>query len=177
MGLNSTKNDEHFVELVHNQLRRLVSGMVASSVHQMQCGKLIQESYLRFATDMGLSASSRNLYFMAAAEVFRSLATAKAANPGIAQIAADETLTRLIRGRLSTLGVTSDQASFNWALDRISERNERAADVVKLRCFAGLNREEVAQLLNISVKAADACWKHAQWFMQQEVEAVGTQEG
>ena len=47
------------------------------------------------------------------------------------------------------------------ALDRLATAEPRAAEVVKLRYFAGLTVAEAAAALGISVRTADADWSYA----------------
>ena len=52
------------------------------------------------------------------------------------------------------------------ALDGLATANPRAAELVKLRYFAGLTGREAARILNISPRKADQVWAYARaWLL------------
>ena len=57
------------------------------------------------------------------------------------------------------------------ALTRLQARDERKARIVMLRYFAGLEREEVAQLLETSVRTVDREWKLAVAMLRRDMDA------
>ena len=63
--------------------------------------------------------------------------------------------------------------SSNWdlldlddALSQLESHDSRAAELVKLRFFAGLTRQEAADALGTSVATADNDWAYAKGWMQ-----------
>lgn len=61
-----------------------------------------------------------------------------------------------------------DLAALDEALDRLNELEQAAAQVVKLRYFAGLTIEETAKVLDISVRTANRHFAFAKaWLYQQ----------
>jgi RNA polymerase sigma factor (sigma-70 family) len=55
------------------------------------------------------------------------------------------------------------------AVDRLARVDQRAADVVKLRFFTGLNQEEVAEELGVSLRTVERLWKVARAWLFREV--------
>ena len=55
------------------------------------------------------------------------------------------------------------------ALQRLEQRDERAAELVKLRFFAGLTRQQAAEALGVSVATADNDWAYAKGWLQVEL--------
>ena len=55
------------------------------------------------------------------------------------------------------------------ALDRLAAANPRAAELVKLRYFAGFSNAEAASLLGISPRKADQVWAYARAWLREEV--------
>jgi DNA-directed RNA polymerase specialized sigma24 family protein len=47
------------------------------------------------------------------------------------------------------------------ALDKLAETDRRAAELVKLRYFAGFMLDEAAEVLGISPRTADNVWAYA----------------
>ena len=57
------------------------------------------------------------------------------------------------------------------ALQRLEQRDERKAQIVKLRFFAGLTNEEAAQALDISAATAARDWAYARAWLKREMSA------
>jgi DNA-directed RNA polymerase specialized sigma24 family protein len=55
------------------------------------------------------------------------------------------------------------------ALDRLARQDEMKANLVKLRCFAGLTAEEAARALGISSSTADEHWAYARAWLRLEL--------
>ena len=54
------------------------------------------------------------------------------------------------------------------ALDKLAAVNPRAAELVKLRFFAGLSGREAAGVLNLSPRKADQVWAYARaWLLDR----------
>ena len=54
------------------------------------------------------------------------------------------------------------------ALDGLAAVNPRAAELVKLRYFAGLTAREVAGVLNVSPRKGDQIWAYARaWLLER----------
>src|SRR5215813_8058549 len=59
------------------------------------------------------------------------------------------------------------------ALQQLTEQDKTAADVVRLRFFAGLPLPEVAKLLGISPRTADRLWAYARAWLHHEMQGNG----
>jgi RNA polymerase sigma factor (sigma-70 family) len=58
------------------------------------------------------------------------------------------------------------------ALDRLVEEDSQAAELVKLRFFAGFSITEAAEILGISRSNAYAQWAYARAWLRSEVESA-----
>jgi RNA polymerase sigma factor (TIGR02999 family) len=56
------------------------------------------------------------------------------------------------------------------ALDRLAVVNARAAEVIKLRFFAGLTESQVAEHLGVSVATVERTWAFARAWLYQEIQ-------
>jgi DNA-directed RNA polymerase specialized sigma24 family protein len=61
------------------------------------------------------------------------------------------------------------------AILRLQERDARAGDVVRLRFFAGLSIDEVAQALNISSRSAKRDWEYSRAWLLRELKGGGSE--
>ena len=55
------------------------------------------------------------------------------------------------------------------ALDELAAADPQAAQLVKLRYFAGLSIDETASMLSISPRSADRLWSYARAWLQRAV--------
>jgi RNA polymerase sigma factor (TIGR02999 family) len=79
--------------------------------------------------------------------------------------------------RLTLSGVIDDRAAgaevdveaLDQALDRLSLRNERQAQLVIYRFFGGLNMEEAASALGVSLTTVEKDWRVARAWLRAEL--------
>src|SRR5262249_32616819 len=62
-----------------------------------------------------------------------------------------------------------DLVALSESLDRLQAKDPRAAELVKLRFFAGLTRQQAAEVLGISVATADNDWAYAKGWLKAEL--------
>src|SRR6185369_12033116 len=66
-------------------------------------------------------------------------------------------------------GVSDDLLSLDDALQRLTADEPEAAEVVKLRYFAGLTAEEAAAALGISLRTANRHWAYAKAWLYRHM--------
>jgi RNA polymerase sigma factor (sigma-70 family) len=62
-----------------------------------------------------------------------------------------------------------DVLAVDVALDALKQEDPRAAELVKLRYFAGLTLPEAATVLGVSTRTADRIWAYAKAWLHQEL--------
>ena len=164
--------------LVYDELRKLAAAKLAHEKpgQTLQATALVHEAYLRL---LGCPApspespaptfSSRGHFFAAAAEAMRRIlvdaARAKLAEKrggGRAKQAVDI-------AKIKTPEINEDLLVLDEALSRLASRDEAAAQLVKLRFFAGLTAEQAAAALQISPRSAYRLWGYARAFLLKEL--------
>src|SRR5262249_13405279 len=63
-----------------------------------------------------------------------------------------------------------DILALHDALTKLETQDQRKADVVKLRFFAGLTIEETALALDIATSTAESAWAYARCWLRLEIE-------
>jgi RNA polymerase sigma factor (sigma-70 family) len=58
------------------------------------------------------------------------------------------------------------------ALERLAEEEPQAAEVVKLRYFAGLTIEETARAMSISIRTVNRHWTYARAWLYRQLGAA-----
>ena len=65
--------------------------------------------------------------------------------------------------------VDDDLLDLDEALTRLAEADLAAAELVKLRYFAGLSIPEAAEALGIGARSADRLWAYARAWLREEI--------
>ena len=150
--------------LMYDELRKLAAARMAveSPEHTLQPTALVHEAYLRLVgRGDDRRWDGRGHFFAAAAEAMRRIlvdAARRKHGPGHGG--------HLRRQDLDLdQPVTADRTyrllALDEALDRLAAVEPRAAEVVKLRYFAGLTVAEAAAALGVSPRTVDGDWAYA----------------
>jgi RNA polymerase sigma factor (TIGR02999 family) len=157
--------------LVYDELRKLAAARMAAELpeHTLQPTALVHEAYLRLlGSDSEAQWNGRGHFFAAAAEAMRRILVEAARRKQRARHGGGR-----LRLTFAGLDVPADPAcedvtALSEALDHLAAVNAQAADLVKLRYFAGLTGREAAAALNISPRKADQVWAYARaWLLDR----------
>jgi RNA polymerase sigma factor (TIGR02999 family) len=69
---------------------------------------------------------------------------------------------------------SDDLLALDEALDQLAIKDARKAELVKLRYFAGLTMEQVAETLGISLATAHRDWNYARAWLHQSIAGVSS---
>jgi RNA polymerase sigma factor (TIGR02999 family) len=161
---------EQLLPLVYDELRRLAAHKMA---HEPACQTLdatglVHEAYVRLVdSDQQQQWDSRGHFFAAAAEAMRRILVDNARRKAGQKHGG--TLVRRDFDGLQIAEVVEDEdlLAVDEALEQLSKVDVQAAELVKLRYFAGLTVPQVAQVLGISARTADRTWAYAKaWLFQ-----------
>lgn len=163
---------EQLLPLIYEELRKLAAHRLAQekSGQTLQATALVHEAYLRLVdVDKAQHWNSRGHFFAAAAEAMRRILIEIARRK-----AGPEAGGRLARVELPNVAAELHQSELDLpalseALDRLQARDPRAAELVKLRFFAGLTRHQAAEALGVSVATADNDWAYAKGWLKAEI--------
>ena len=157
--------------LVYEELRRLAAQKLARepSGLTLQPTALVHEAYIRLVGGGPPNGwDGRGHFFAAAAEAMRRILVEaarrrKAEKRGGGRGRADLDKAHLAGGRSPDEVLELDDL-----LERLAVANPRAAEVVKLRFFAGLTGEQAAAAQGVSPRAADSPWAYARaWLFER----------
>jgi RNA polymerase sigma factor (TIGR02999 family) len=163
--------------LVYDELRRLAAARMAGERpdHTLQATALVHEAYLRLVDvnhDHNQNWNSRGHFFSAAAEAMRRILIESATRKRSIKRGGDRTRLPLDDDLAATgLSIGDDLFEFNELLDQLAAHDPDAAELIKLRLFAGLRVEEAGAVLGMSRSDAYENWKYARaWFASQHDE-------
>jgi len=163
---------EQLLPLVYGELRKLAAARLAQEKpgQTLQATALVHDAYIRLVdVEQVQGWDSRRHFFSAAAEAMRRILVEKARGKG-----------RLKRGRHAVRveladdqwisATTPDQiVAVDDCLERLAEEDPIAAEVVKLRYFAGMSIAEAAQALGLHRTTAHRHWTYARAWIRAEI--------
>jgi RNA polymerase sigma factor (TIGR02999 family) len=164
--------------IAHSRMRREQSGQT------LQTTELVHEAYLRLSQGTGGAWENRGHFFAAAAEAMRRILIERARAKGRVKRGGDSSgkpapKVPLDLEEVAELADDRDPEAI-LALDRTIERlarhDERAAQVVKLRFYAGLSVDEIAEALDISKRTVFRVWEFSRVWLYKQLASDGGEE-
>ena len=162
--------------LVYNELRKLAAQKLAHETpgQTLQATALVHEAYLRLVdVEKAQQWNSRGHFFAAAAEAMRRILVDRAREKGREKRGGKLHRLDIDAVALATL-VTPDQLlAIDEALAKLRLDDPTAAEIVKLRYFAGLTVDEAGQALGFSTATAYRHWNYARVWLHSELLETG----
>jgi RNA polymerase sigma factor (TIGR02999 family) len=158
------KAAEQLLPLVYDELRILAAQRMAQEKpgQTLQATALVHEAYLRLVDGQQLQHwNSRGHFFGAAAEAMRRILIEAARNRGRQKRGGDARRLDLEDVNLAVTLPPDELFDMNDAIDALAAHDPVAADLVKLRFFAGLSIEEAAESLGVSRTTGYGHWTYA----------------
>jgi RNA polymerase sigma factor (TIGR02999 family) len=162
---------EQLLPLVYEELRKLAAAKLAHERpgQTLQATALVHEAYLRLVdVKTAQSWNSRGHFFGAAAEAMRRILVEIARRKSGPEAGGGHCRVEL-PDVAAAQGPDLDLIAVSEALDRLQTKDPRAAELVKLRFFAGLTRHQAAEALGVSVATADNDWAYAKAWLRAEL--------
>jgi RNA polymerase sigma factor (TIGR02999 family) len=163
---------EQLLPVVYEELRLLAAQKLAQEKpgQTLQATALVHEAYLRLVgADPEQPWNSRGHFFAAAAEAMRRILVEQARRKKTEKHGG-----RLNRHDLSESAIVAshhdeDLLAIDEALDQLAGADPVAADLVRLRYFAGFTMQEAADLLDMSVRSAQDVWAYARSWLHHRL--------
>jgi RNA polymerase sigma factor (TIGR02999 family) len=155
---------EQLFPLVYDELRRLAAHRLAEERpgQTLQATALVHEAYLRLVDgEKAQRFNGRGHFFAACAESMRRILVDQARRKLSQRCGGDLQRSRIEDREIQAPEPSVDVLAVHEALERFQAVDATAAEVVKLRYFAGLTISEAAVALGISPSTADRSWAYA----------------
>ena len=163
---------EQLLPLVYDELRKLAAARMADEApdQTLQPTALVHEAYLRLVGPGDVSRwEGRGHFFAAAAEAMRRILVDTARRKNRIKRGGDQVRRDVDEVEIAAPSPREDLLALDEALDKLTSTDRSAAELVKLRSFAGLTLPEAAQVLKISPRSADRLWAYARAWLHQEL--------
>lgn len=164
---------EQLLPLVYSELRQLAAVRLANEKagHTLQATALVHEAYLRLVGD-GESDNwnSKGHFFAAAAEAMRRILVESARRKGRVRHGGGRQRVNLDEA-VSVVDIDESDhlLDLDDALSRFEATDFAAAQLVKLRYFAGLTMPEAAAALGMPLRTAERNWTYARTWLCREL--------
>jgi RNA polymerase sigma factor (TIGR02999 family) len=164
------KAAEQLLPLVYDELRRLARQRLAHEKpgQTLQATALIHEAYLRLVGgEQPRDWNGRGHFFAAAAEAMRRILVDQARRKRSQKRGGDRGRLDLDQLAAATSDRLDDVLDIDAALAGLADADPQAAELVKLRYFAGLSIPQAAAALGVSPRSADSLWAYARaWLLR-----------
>jgi RNA polymerase sigma factor (TIGR02999 family) len=156
---------------VYEELRRMAAGYLRKerAEHTLQPTALVHEAYLRLAEQRRVDWSNRPQFFAVAAHVMRRILVKHAIRRnrnkrggGVANVSLDAAVEAFDQEAVPLVAL-------NHALAGLERIDQRQAQIVELRFFAGLSIEDTAEALGISPATVKREWTVAKHWLAREM--------
>jgi RNA polymerase sigma factor (TIGR02999 family) len=155
---------EYLLPLVYEELRKLAAQRLAQEApgQTLQATALVHEAYLRLVdVEKAQHWDSRGHFFAAAAEAMRRILVENVRRRRSEKHGGRARRIDFEEAQSLAEPPADDLLALDEALDQLAAEDPVKAELVKLRCFAGLSHQDAARALGISRATADRYWAYA----------------
>ena len=168
------KAAEELLPLVYEELRHLAAAKMAAEPpgQTLQPTALVHEAWLRLGEKTGAKFANQAHFFAAAAEAMRRILVENARRKRRLKHGGGQ---RRVELDMLDVAITSDDdhlLAVDEALDKLAAQDAAAADLIKLRFFAGLSNVEAARLLGVPERSAKRTWVYARAWLYEELKRM-----
>jgi RNA polymerase sigma factor (TIGR02999 family) len=135
--------------------------------HTLQATALVHEAYMRLLGGAYPSWNDRQHFFRAAAEAMRRILVEHARRRARVKRGGNPIRVTLTDVASLTQQDPAEVLALDTAIRRLEKQDPTAADIVRLRYFAGLSVEETAKMLELSERTVKREWAFARaWLFE-----------
>ncbi|MBN2508085.1 MAG: sigma-70 family RNA polymerase sigma factor [Verrucomicrobia bacterium] len=183
MQRGERRASEELLPLLYDELRRLAAHHLAKEPpgQTLQATALVHEAWLRLVgSPLGaqeVTWDGQKHFFAAAAEAMRRILIDGARRKKSQRAGGLLQRVELREADIATPWPDEDLLALHEALDKLAELDPPAAELIKLRFFAGLTHEQAARVLGLSRSAADRTWLFARAWLFKEIRPEAASAG
>ena len=172
MDQGDAKAAGQLLPLVYDELRRLAAARLAQEKpgQTLQATALVHEAYLRLVGVADKPFDGRGHFFAAAAEAMRRILIDNARRKVAAKRGGNARRLSFDEAAAVSDEPRDDLLALDEALTELEQHDSQAAQLVKLRYFAGLTHQQAAETLGITRRAADRLWALARAWLHQRLQ-------
>ncbi|MHC4154694.1 MAG: sigma-70 family RNA polymerase sigma factor [Planctomycetota bacterium] len=162
---------EELLPLVYQELRQLAAQKMSQEApgQTLQATALVHEAYIRLVGAEDQNWSGRGHFFSAAAEAMRRILIDIARRKKSLKYGGDRQRVDLDDADIAIEASSDNLIALDEALTKLTEKDPTVAELVKLRYFAGLTLEQVAEIQGVSRRTVTSHWAYARAWLHREL--------
>lgn len=154
---------ELLLPLIYDELRRLAAARLSQegAGQSLSTTSLVHLAYIRLVGNEPIQWDSRGHFFAAAAEAMRRILINQARDRARQKRGGNSRRLDLEQIEVALDTPDADLLAVDEALAQLAIHDPQAAELVKLRFFAGLSQRHAAAALGLAPRTADRTWAYA----------------
>ena len=175
LGGGHAQAAEQLAPLIYDQLRRLAGACMRGERlgHTLQATALVHEAYLKLVGQEHVEWQNRAHFFAVAATLMRRVLLDHARRRHAAKRGAAGRQITLDEHLLIAENNLPEVIALDECLTRLGRIDAKQARLVELRFFAGLDVEEIAEVMGISSATVKREWRSAKAWLHREMTREG----
>lgn len=174
MGDETTSNyDPRGVDLVvYDELRHAARALLVgkSAGSSLTPTGLVHDAYLRLTAGDRARWTSEAHFRAAAAKAMRHILVDRARRRATEKRGGG--WARVSLALVGEVGIDVDIVALGAALDALAELDPRGAEIVQMRFLAGMSTEDIAGVLEVSVRTVERDWRAARAWLLSRLEVA-----
>lgn len=161
-------------ERVYPTLKQMARAKLRSerSDHTLQPTALVHEAFIKLCQSHELKLESRSHFYAVAARIMREVLVDHARQRNANKRGGRDAIRVELNDHASNENSDEpDLIVLNDALEALKKKHPQRATIVELRYFAGLELEEIAELLKISISKIKREWTAAKLWLYREIKS------
>jgi RNA polymerase sigma factor (TIGR02999 family) len=157
--------------LVYAELKRMAAQKMAGEApgNTLQPTALVHEAWMRLVGDGDPQFQNRAHFFAAAAEAMRRILVDSARRKRAQKRGGGVVAEELREDHWVEEGPSDNLLTVDEALDVLAREDPKAAELVKLRYFAGMSMTESAETLGMPLRSTEALWAYARAWLRRHI--------
>jgi RNA polymerase sigma factor (TIGR02999 family) len=159
------------LSLVYTELKRIAAQKMAGEApgNTLQPTALVHEAWIKLVGDGDPNFENRAHFFSAAAEAMRQILVDSARRKHATKRGSGASLEELKEEHWLEQGPSEELLAVDEALEALAKQDATAANLVKLRYFAGMTMTEAASTLGMPLRSTEALWTYARAWLRRQI--------
>jgi RNA polymerase sigma factor (TIGR02999 family) len=158
--------------LVYTELKRIAAQKMAGEApgNTLQPTALVHEAWIKLVGDGDPNFDNRAHFFSAAAEAMRRILVDSARRKHATKRGGGGASPEELKEKhWVEHGPSEELLAVDEALEALSKEDPAAANLVKLRYFAGMTMTEAASTLGMPLRSTEALWTYARAWLRRQI--------
>jgi RNA polymerase sigma factor (TIGR02999 family) len=160
---------------VHDELRQIAHRLLQKrpAGHMLTTTALVHEAYLKLIDQSRVEWSDRAHFQALSARVMRQILIDYFRKQTAEKRGGDAPMVSLEEGKIPVDQRGETLLALDDALDRLSDRDPRKAQIVMYQFFGGMTQRAIADVLDVSTRTVRREWKKARAWLARELSGHG----